>query len=149
MSIRPHKITDLSIVKEGYLEIFKFDYLSRISVSEEKKNQILKTLNDYAIVDTSNYNNRFYIYEQEEKPVGFISFTFDKFRKICSITGLYVQEEYRGKGFAKALLKVCNQKALDYGMNVIRVNVLEDNKAVNLYKSSDFSQIGQKITCKT
>lgn len=149
MIIRPYKITDLQLVKEGYQKIFDFDYLSRIHLGEKRKNEILESVGDYVAKDTTNYHIKFLVAEENNVAIGFITFGFDKVLRTCTIRGLYVEEKDRKKGVGGALMNNAHRKCLEYDVDTMIVNVLEVNSsAVNLYKSEGFKEVGMKYTCK-
>ena len=79
----------------------------------------------------------------EEKAVGFAM--------ICTVTdesellNLAVEENYRNKGFAAALMDRAEKEAIDAGADVMYLEVRESNAAAsNLYKKIGFSEIGRR-----
>lgn len=140
--IRKSKPSDLELIKQGYSEIFVIDYGST------KVSQISKTIENYAAQDLANQMVNFHVAEDDRFPVGFVSFMVNK-EKICTITGLYVVEDHRGKEVSKSLLKAVYNKCLEKDLNSIRVTALSTNiPAVNLYSSEGFVEIGNKVTCR-
>lgn len=149
MIIRPYKITDLQLIKEGYQKIFDFDYLSRIEVSGKKKSDIIEVIANYVIKDTTNYHVKFFVAEENNSAIGFITFGFDKILKICTLRGIYVEEKERKKGIARSLLNVMYRSCLENDINTVTVSVVDANSfAVALYKAEGFECFGMKYTCK-
>lgn len=149
MIIRPYKITDLQLVKEGYQKIFDYDYLSRIEVNGQKRYDILEAVGNYVMKDTTNYHIKFFVAEENNSSIGFITFGFDKVLRICTLRGLYIEEKERKKGVGKALMKTMYQKCLEYNMDTIIVSVVDSNSpAIKLYQSEGFGQTGMKFMCK-
>lgn len=149
MIIRPYKITDLQLVKEGYQKIFDYDYLSRVDVNIQKRYEILETVANYVMKDTTNYHIKFLVAEENNTAIGFITFGFDKVLRICTIRGLYVDEKERKKGIGRKLMNSMYEKCLEYNMEKIVVSAVDFNSsAVKLYQSENFQQVGTKYTCK-
>lgn len=147
MIIRHHKATDLELIKYGYFEIFNSDYLNKLDVSFQKRTEIQETIQKYALQDISNYHLKFLVAEENEIPIGFIS--FERNQTLSTIRAIYVKKENRKNGIAKELLKAMYQKCSDSLSYFVRVTAVDSNKeAIGLYKSEGFIDVGTKLTCK-
>ncbi len=92
--------------------------------------------------DMSNAGKlQIYTYVVEGKPAGFTAFFQDPL-KVGRILFLCVDDHYRGKGYARQLMKFDIQSLKSQGMLVIRMFTRVDNtKARKLYESLGFKEI--------
>lgn len=65
--------------------------------------------------------------------------------KLVSLWGLLIFQEYRGKGYAKKLLKVVIERLIAQGRHTLALYVKADNEpAIKLYESLGFARIVQQ-----
>jgi len=131
MSIRNWKEEDLdeitTLMNELAESLKDDDYL----ISEETVRKLFKDMNN------SIYES--YVYETDNRIVGFISLVFYKsiFHRegTALINELIVKEEYHNKGIGKDLLHYAIKRSLERGMDEIEVGVMQENlKAIEFYK---------------
>jgi ribosomal protein S18 acetylase RimI-like enzyme len=67
---------------------------------------------------------------------------YRKNAKAARLYSLVVDPQARGKGFAKALLKVCEKAALNQGYTQMQLEVRQDNlAAIRLYEQSGYQTV--------
>ena len=88
-------------------------------------------------------NNIFYVYEQDNKIVGYVyakilnDGTMVKSKAV--IDALYVDEKYRKKGIAKSLLNKVLERLSEYDISSMEISVMSKNTvAKKLYESLGF-----------
>lgn len=82
-----------------------------------------------------------YTYVVEGKPAGFLAI-YEEELKVGRILFLGVGDEYRGKGYARQLMKFAIKALKDRGMITIRMNTRSDNtRARKLYENLGFKEI--------
>jgi ribosomal protein S18 acetylase RimI-like enzyme len=97
-----------------------------------------------------------YVYEKDNKIVGFISLVF--YRNLLSVNGsalvheLVVKEEYRNQSIGKQLLDFAVEEAERRGMNEIELGVEKKNvEAIRFYKRNGMDEeyflLGKEFNC--
>jgi GNAT superfamily N-acetyltransferase len=76
----------------------------------------------------------------DDKPVGFLIaydwMNFIRGKKVRHIDLIYVEEQFRGKGVGKALIKYIAQSAIEDGCQRMDVSALENNLHANQFYTS-------------
>lgn len=128
--------------------------LTKLIHDEKKYDDFVNTefsVNNYFKNVIKNNKNIVLCYEIEDNVVAYIYFKYQFIdnKKGYLIDGLYVIEEYRNRGIAKALiqygLKMVNNSDIDF----IDINVMAKNEiAIKLYKSFGFDLFSLKLRKK-
>ena len=136
---------------------------------EDKKDEVLKALNEYINMDVNRFSHKnIYIYEYENEIAGLIlgyassrvdeldkpiidnlasknifvdSFEKKSFDDEFYINTVSVLEKYQGRGFAKELFAFIEKKAKDLGFKKVSLIVaLKNEKALKLYEKIGFKK---------
>ncbi len=124
------------------------------------KKEILKILHEFdkvfsppiseKVEDTCNYANKLYenayVYvARTDKNLGFVTvYANDYNSKTAYISFIGVKEKARNMKIGKKLLEVCNKKAVEQGMEFMKLEVQKDNFiAREFYKKNGFSILGE------
>lgn len=86
--------------------------------------------------------HQFYLYSENEIPLGFIGFeSFQPFKNVIKIHKLYVLPQTQGSGVGKKLIQKTVEIAKETGVFSIVLNVNRFNKAVSFYQYLGFQII--------
>lgn len=144
MSIRRLTTIDYQIYREIRLEMLKNEPSSfGSSFSDESKFQ------DKQWIDRLNKNNVFTLGKfDNQKIVGIAVLVIsprEKMRHGATINSVYVNQEYRNKGFAQELINEAIEIAKENQVETIKLSVVTHNKkALYLYDKLGFSIYGEE-----
>ena len=83
-------------------------------------------------------------YYYKDKLVGFLGMKMNGY-DACGIDDIIVLPEYRHRGYGKALLDFCKQKANELGASKIKLGMIDDNKRLRKwYEENGFVTVGYK-----
>lgn len=130
---------DISKAIELYLKVWK------------DKNTDINELKKYFVKKVKN--NEGYIAVVENKIVGFIGFTKEYFKIVCSkrknyldsdyLDWVFIDKDHRGKGLAEALIKKFEQDAKIRKVRRIFSTTIPKNKpAIEMHKKLGYHQVG-------
>lgn len=128
------------------------ELLTKLILDERNYNNLIDE--NYKVVNyfeniIENENNILLAYYDDNKIVGylFLKPISDEIFKGYLFDGLYVEKEYRNKGYAKELISFANELLEDKNISFLDVNVMYDNDAAkNLYKYFGFKEL--KLTMR-
>lgn len=91
-----------------------------------------------------------YIYEENGKDIGLISFyANDLESKTAYISLIFVLNDFKGKGVSIALINKCIETCCLLGMKQIKLEVSKENfRAINFYKYNNF-ELTNECTANT
>jgi GNAT superfamily N-acetyltransferase len=117
-----------------------FDLIKKLSVYEKMENEVITSVEELREnIFTKNFS-KVLLAEEEGKPVGFALYFFN-FSTFVGKPGLYLEDlfvepEYRGKGYGKKLFVELAQIAREENCGRMEWSVLNWNTpAINFYKS--------------
>lgn len=134
------------------------DFLEKLIQSEKQYNENIKPefkVENWFENFYNEKNNAIFVAKEDEKIIGYIYIQITSaddgptIDKEALVDGLYVDEQYRGKGVAKALISKVEEWAKRNDVQYVYINVLEENTtALNLYKKLDFNNFELKLKKK-
>ena len=96
-----------------------------------------------------------FVAEEETEVVGFAlcqdmanqpsGFVFPQARETVYLMYLAVDEAFRGRGLARALIESCEKLARDWGRSGLLLDVADDNPALALYERLGFERLGAQV----
>lgn len=113
---------------------------------------------DQIMKDVKERNGYFYIAEEDEKIAGFVMGIVGEFEDLDPFavlthegdrTGwigiIYVDPEHRGNGLSRQLIDRAKEYLKNKGCETIKLQVLTENPAVNVYKKIGFRSNSQEM----
>ena len=96
-----------------------------------------------------------FVAEVEDEVVGFVfcqdmvgqpsRFVFLQVQEMVYLLYLAVDEAFRGRGIARALIRSCEALAHTWGRTGLLLDVAEDNPALRLYRRLGFKRLGAQV----
>lgn len=139
--IRNAQKEDIDLIKEFITELAIYEKLDhKIELTSELLERNLFGKRKYA---------ECLIAESQNLPVGFVLYFFN-FSTFLGKPGLYIEdlfvkEQFRGKGFGKALMQQCAKIAVENGCGRMEWSVLDWNPARKFYESLGAEQLEEWI----
>ncbi len=91
-----------------------------------------------ALLEQMQHGHTFFIYEEEEVPLGFVSMKIEN--DCIKIPKLYVNMQAHGKGIGKKLIATIEEQAIHSGIDTIELNVNRFNtNSIEFYKKVGFT----------
>jgi len=72
-------------------------------------------------------------------------FVFPQVLDTVYLLYLAVDEAFRGRGVARALIRACEERARSWGRSGLLLDVAEDNPALRLYRRLGFDRLGAQV----
>ncbi len=86
------------------------------------------------------------VFEDEGRPVAYVSCRFDRRTRIGSIPNLAVHPDHQGQGIGRKLLDAAFAYLRGAGMKFVRIETLEQNRrCVALYPELGFREVARQI----
>jgi mycothiol synthase len=86
------------------------------------------------------------VYESAGRPVGYVTCRMDRQTRIGDVPHLMVAQGHQGEGIGKALLEAAMSRLRDSGMELVRIDCLEQNVRANrFYPSVGFVEVARKV----
>ena len=144
--IRKVKIDEWQLLKElrnkAIIECptyFSIDYIENTSITDDKWQELV----NYA---DKEYNQFLLFIEDNKKVVGMAGGVWDnsiKLKHTGSLIWLYIMPEFRGKGYATALINEVINRLKEKNKQKIKLLVSSNNDcAISLYKKLGFAKAG-------
>ena len=115
------------------------------AIAPYSRKQLWEYIETYVADIFATRQLRFIIQENNsEKPIGTIDlFDFDPINRHASL-GIYIQEDYRQKGYAKRAIEIlCKYCSVHIGMHTLTaITSVNNNAGMKLFKSCGFSTSG-------
>lgn len=133
MKIREAKKKDVEDYKKLREESMK-DYSKlageKMTLNEDLRKEFLQLISK---------NNLILMLELKKNIIGFISGNFNSANKSSYISDIFIEKEFRKKGYATKLLKEFIRIAKEKGIKKVRLGVRKNNiKAIKIYKKIGF-----------
>jgi ribosomal protein S18 acetylase RimI-like enzyme len=80
--------------------------------------------------------------DMANQPSGFV---FPQARETVYLMYLAVDEAFRGRGLARALIEACEKLAHEWGRSGLFLDVADDNPALTLYERLGFERLGAQV----
>ena len=134
---------DLPVIRDMFLNLYQ--HLNRLGFQYQLNQEYL---DEYLAFQLASRLSRILILEREGQIAGFIGFSaFAVNRKFINagvkhygmISEVYVQDNYRGQGLAKELVKAAERYFKDWGITLVLVEALMENRAAqSIYEELGF-----------
>lgn len=133
-NIQKAQLQDLPIIQQIANETWRPTYGSILT--EEQTLFMLEMMYSTASLTKQFESNHFYIFTDNEKPVGFSG--IEKIGKMIKLHKIYFLPETQGKGFGKIMIAEIVKIAQAENCEFIELNVNRNNKARNFYEKLGF-----------
>ena len=127
--------------------------LTKLIQDESKYNEMINPnfiVNNYFENIYNNENNTLLIAVTNNEIVGYIFVkTIEaeiENQRLALIDGLFVLEEYRGKGIASSLINESLKWTKENNINIVKIKVMSNNiNAVKLYEKFKFTELSKEM----
>jgi len=92
----------------------------------------------------SNLDHRFILATENEKPVGFASYSAHQDAPVYHLNKIYVLPDQQGKNIGKKMLDHVIATVQNLGASALQLNVNRHNKALHFYEKQGFKIIRQE-----
>ncbi|RFS24949.1 GNAT family N-acetyltransferase [Chitinophaga silvatica] len=139
-------VDDIPLI-QGLVEVIWPPSYKEILTPEQITYMMDMMYNTNALTQQLNtLNHQFNILSDEDKPIGFASYSHTNEPEVYKLHRIYLDPSYQGKGAGKWLLLQVIEQVKAKGIKILELDVNRFNKAVNFYKKMGFSIYKEKIT---
>ncbi|MEJ8801384.1 GNAT family N-acetyltransferase [Pontibacter sp. H249] len=134
LSIKSATQADIPVIEALALATWSHTYSSILS--EEQIDYMFGVIYTYeALQQQMQAGQRFFILLEEERPVGFASYSEkDKIEKVFKLNKIYLLPACQGKGYGRILIRAVEEEVKKEGAAVLDLNVNRYNKAKEFYE---------------
>ena len=106
---------------------------------------IAKFYNEAALLELMEKGHVFYLAQDGNKHVGFVSYELNSEPNKTKIHKIYVLPEIQGTGIGRQFFELVKEKALENRQKVIFLNVNKYNKALHFYIKLGFTIVKEEV----
>lgn len=123
----------------------------KTSSSQAERHQLSKLIHNLYSIEkiTENLKEKIEVYillSEQEQLVAFITFSYpSKAQENFRVHKLYSMPNTQGKGYAKLLLQVVENKAIGKGSNLLEIEVNRKSATVDYYQKLGFEMIANDL----